>query len=125
MAAPGPWAVTVDPLSLVLIVAGVASAFCWIASLVTKDTSWVDRLWSIVPAIYVWIFAIDAVVVGRPDARLFLMAVLVTLWAARLTFNFARKGGYTGMEDYRWAILRGRMSRPAFAHAAPMPPTPK
>ena len=68
-----------DPLSLVLIVAGVASAFCWIASLVTKDTSWVDRLWSIVPAIYVWIFAIDAVVVGRPDARLFLMAVLVTL----------------------------------------------
>lgn len=28
---------------------------------------------------------------------------------ARLTFNFARKGGYTGMEDYRWAILRGRM----------------
>ncbi|WP_447942988.1 hypothetical protein [Microbacterium aurum] len=42
-----------DPLSLVLIVAGVASVFCWIASLVTKDTSWVDRLWSIVPAIYV------------------------------------------------------------------------
>jgi steroid 5-alpha reductase family enzyme len=37
------------------------------------------------------------------------MAILVTLWAVRLTFNFARKGGYTGMEDYRWAILRGRM----------------
>ena len=37
------------------------------------------------------------------------MALLVTAWAARLTFNFARKGGYTGMEDYRWAILRGRM----------------
>ena len=37
------------------------------------------------------------------------MAVLVTAWGARLTFNFARKGGYTGMEDYRWAILRGRM----------------
>lgn len=29
------------------------------------------------------------------------MAVLVTLWGARLTYNFARKGGYTGMEDYR------------------------
>ena len=37
------------------------------------------------------------------------MAVLVTAWGARLTFNFARKGGYTGMEDYRWAVLRGRM----------------
>ena len=38
------------------------------------------------------------------------MAVLVTLWGARLTFNFARKGGYTGVEDYRWAVLRARMT---------------
>jgi steroid 5-alpha reductase family enzyme len=37
------------------------------------------------------------------------MAVLVTAWGARLTFNFARKGGYSGVEDYRWAIC-ARMS---------------
>ncbi len=43
------------------------------------------------------------------DARLDVMAVVVTLWGARLTFNFARKGGYAGVEDYRWAELRGRM----------------
>jgi steroid 5-alpha reductase family enzyme len=98
-----------DPLLLVLIVAGVTCAFCWIASLITKDTSWVDRIWSIVPAVYVWIFAIAGIVDGADPARLIVMAVLVTAWAARLTFNFARKGGYTGMEDYRWAILRGRM----------------
>jgi steroid 5-alpha reductase family enzyme len=98
-----------DPLLLVLIVAGVTCAFCWIASLITKDTSWVDRIWSIVPAVYVWIFAIAGIVDGADAARLIVMAVLVTAWAARLTFNFARKGGYTGMEDYRWAILRGRM----------------
>ncbi len=98
-----------DPLVLVLVVAGVVCAFCWIASLITKDTSWVDRLWSIVPAVYVWIFAIAAIAADRPATRLVVMAILATLWAARLTFNFARKGGYTGMEDYRWAILRGRM----------------
>jgi len=35
----------------------------------------------------------------------------VVLWGARLTFNFARKGGYgKGGEDYRWDILRKRMS---------------
>lgn len=28
---------------------------------------------------------------------------------ARLTVNFARKGDYSGVEDYRRAILRGRM----------------
>lgn len=98
-----------DPLLLVLVVAGAACAFCWIASLITKDTSWVDRLWSIVPAVYVWIFAVSALATGEDAARLLVMAALVSLWAARLTFNFARKGGYTGTEDYRWAILRARM----------------
>ena len=98
-----------DPLLVVLIVFAAACAFCWIASLITKDTSWVDRLWSIVPAVYVWIFAIAGIADGADPVRLLVMAFLVTAWAARLTFNFARKGGYTGMEDYRWAILRGRM----------------
>ncbi|MFD4959013.1 DUF1295 domain-containing protein [Microbacterium sp. NPDC058389] len=100
-----------DPLLLVLIVAGIAAAFCWITSLVTNETSWIDRVWSIVPVIYVWIFAVAALVGGLDATRLLVMAILVTAWGARLTFNFARKGGYTGMEDYRWAILRGRMSR--------------
>lgn len=99
------------PLAVVLVVAAVACAFCWIASLVTKDTSWVDRLWSIVPVIYVWVFAAWS---GLADPRLVMMAVLVTLWGARLTFNFARRGGYTGMEDYRWAVLRGRMTPAQF-----------
>jgi len=98
-----------DPLALVLIVAAVVSAFCWVASLITKDTSWVDRIWSIVPVVYVWIFAAAALVDGANAARLVIMALLVTAWGARLTFNFARKGGYSGVEDYRWAVLRGRM----------------
>ena len=99
-----------DPLLLVLIVAGVAAAFCWITSLITDETSWIDRLWSIVPVIYVWIFAGAALIAGIDASRLVVMALLVTAWGARLTFNFARKGGYTGMEDYRWAVLRGRMN---------------
>jgi len=97
-----------DPLILVIIIAGVVCAFVWITSLVTGDHSWVDRLWSIVPVIYVWVFTASA---DFADARLTIMALLVTLWGARLTFNFARKGGYTGTEDYRWPILRSRMKR--------------
>jgi steroid 5-alpha reductase family enzyme len=100
-----------NPLIAVLLVAAAVSVFCWIASLLTKDTSWVDRIWSVVPVVYVWIIAGAS---GLTDPRLVIMAVLVTLWGARLTFNFARKGGYTGMEDYRWAVLRGRMSPAAF-----------
>jgi steroid 5-alpha reductase family enzyme len=95
------------PLLVVCLVAAAVCLFTWITSLVTHEHSWVDRLWSIVPVIYVWIFAGFA---GLADARLNVMAVLVTLWGARLTFNFARKGGYTGTEDYRWPILRARMT---------------
>ena len=96
------------PLIVVALTAAGVCLFTWITSLITGEHSWVDRLWSIVPVVYVWIFAGFT---GLSDPRLVVMAVLVTLWGARLTFNFARKGGYTGTEDYRWAILRARMKR--------------
>lgn len=96
------------PFVLVLIVAGAFGALAWIASLVSGDTSWVDRLWSIVPVIYLWVFAAWA---GLHNVRLDVMAALVSIWGARLTFNLARKGGYRGVEDYRWPILRARMTR--------------
>jgi steroid 5-alpha reductase family enzyme len=99
------------PLIVVLLVAAAVCAFCWIASLISHDNSWVDRLWSIVPVVYVWIFAGFA---GFADLRLDVMAVLALLWGARLTFNFARKGGYSGVEDYRWPVLRARMSPAQF-----------
>lgn len=99
-----------DPLQLVIIVAAVAALLCWVASIVTKDTSWVDRAWSVVPVLYVWIFALAALSSGVDATRLVVMGILVTAWGMRLTFNFARKGGYSGVEDYRWAILRGRMT---------------
>jgi steroid 5-alpha reductase family enzyme len=103
----------VEPFIVCLwILAGVC-AVTWVLSLVTGEHSWVDRIWSIIPVVYVWVFAGFA---GFQDARLDLMAILVTLWGIRLTFNFARKGGYEpGGEDYRWEILRGRMKRWQFS----------
>ncbi|MCS5713328.1 DUF1295 domain-containing protein [Herbiconiux sp. CPCC 205716] len=84
----------------------------WVLSLITREYSWVDRIWSILPVLYVWIFAGAT---GFTDLRLMLMASVVTLWGARLTFNFARKGGYgRGGQDYRWGILKKRMPGPAF-----------
>lgn len=96
------------PLLLVIVTAGVAGAFALVASLATNDYSWVDRSWSILPVIYV--FQIVGWAHCR-DPRLDVMGLLVLVWGARLTYNLARKGGYAGVEDYRWAILRSRMSR--------------
>jgi steroid 5-alpha reductase family enzyme len=104
--------VRVDPIIVCLWLLGAVCAVTWVLSLVTNEHSWVDRIWSIVPVAYAWIFAGAA---GLADARLDLVAGLVTLWGIRLTFNFARKGGYApGGEDYRWEVLRGRMSRGLF-----------
>ena len=95
------------PLGICIIVAAGVAAACWLLALVTREYSWTDRIWSLAPVAYAWIFAGAA---GLDDARLDLAAVLVTLWGARLTFNFARKGGYArGGEDYRWSILRAGM----------------
>ena len=88
-------------------------AVVWLASVLTGDHSMVDRIWSIIPIVYAWIFAAGA---NLSDARLNVMAVLITLWGARLTFNFARKGGYVkGGEDYRWPVLRASMKGWQFA----------
>ena len=83
------------------------TTLCWLLSVTTGNFSQVDRLWSILPILYVAWFASRA---GFHDARLNLLALLTALWGVRLTFNFARKGGYHwSSEDYRWPILRQRM----------------
>ena len=98
-------------LELAALACGVAALVCWVLFLVTDDCSWVDRIWSILPPLYVAGFAIA----GGFDARLALMTGCAAAWGARLTWNFARKGGYRrGGEDYRWAALRARMSPALF-----------
>ncbi len=98
-------------LAINLWICGGVAAACWLASVFSREYSWVDRLWSVVPVVYMWIFAARS-----GDARAVLVAMLVTAWGARLTFNFARRGGYApGGEDYRWAIIRSRIPGWAFA----------
>lgn len=66
-----------------------------------------DKLWSLLPITYAWHFATHDLVSGTAaalDPRLLLLAVLITVWGVRLTYNFARKGGYRWQdEDYRCA----------------------
>jgi steroid 5-alpha reductase family enzyme len=98
------------PAALVpcLWIFALACLACWLLSLLTREYSWVDRLWSLIPVVYVAVLAGGA---GFRDARLDTMLVLVALWGTRLTFNFARKGGYApGGEDYRWKVLRERLT---------------
>ena len=84
-----------------------AASYCFIAGELTKNYSQVDRLWSTIPIVYCWYFTYSS----GMDERLIIMSSLVTIWGLRLSFNFARKGGFTllpwkGEEDYRWEVLQ-------------------
>jgi steroid 5-alpha reductase family enzyme len=88
---------------------GFVVLLTFVVGQLTRNNSQVDKLWSIVPAPYAWFMTWK----GGMDERMVLMSVLVTIWAARLTYNFARRGGYSwkfweGEEDYRWEVLRQR-----------------
>ncbi len=91
---------------VVQIMVGVALT-CFVASELSGNYSQVDKLWSLVPLVYVWVLTYKS----GFDNRMTLMSVLVTIWGARLTYNFSRRDAYQwppwkGEEDYRWAILR-------------------
>ena len=101
-----------SPLAAAVVACAALAALCWVLSLLTREHSWVDRVWSLAPVGYVAWFAAQT---GFTDPRLVLMMILAAAWGARLTYNFARKGGYaSGGEDYRWAVLRGMMPATLF-----------
>ena len=89
------------------IICGASALYCFIAGELSRNNSQMDKLWSVLPIAYVWVIA----AMGGFKWRLIIIAVIVTLWGARLTYNFAKKGAYSikfwsGEEDYRWVYLR-------------------
>ncbi|KAL2213228.1 DUF1295-domain-containing protein [Sarocladium strictum] len=78
-----------------------------IVSEINRNYSQVDRMWSLLPNLYIIHFAVWANVAGLPTNRLNLIAAFSSIWSIRLTYNYWRRGGYeVGSEDYRWAILQ-------------------
>jgi len=99
---------TADALAVTSLCAFGFAICSFVFGLITGDYSWVDRLWSTLPVAFTWYYAYR----GGFTPALCVIAGLVSLWGLRLSFNFARKGGYTGTEDYRWGVLRGKIKNP-------------
>lgn len=97
----------ISTLKILMIVNLVSIIYCFVVGEITRNNSQMDKLWSILPIIYMFIITVKS----SFNIRIVLMTILVTLWGARLTYNFAKKGAYTikfweGEEDYRWKWLR-------------------
>ncbi|KAK7225610.1 hypothetical protein V2G26_013613 [Clonostachys chloroleuca] len=107
--------VETNPLVSAFAASVAFSVIFFIVSEINRNYSQVDRLWSILPNLYVVHLALWARLAGLPHSRIDLVAVFTSLWSARLTFNYWRKGGYTvGSEDYRWAIVQKYLPRPVW-----------
>lgn len=106
---PAQDAAQLETFKLLLWICGGSALLCFVVGELTHNNSQMDKLWSLLPIVYTWVIAAR----GDMAVRLVVMAVLVTLWGIRLTYNFGRKGAYRlrfweGEEDYRWKVLRAR-----------------
>lgn len=82
---------------------GVA-LYCFIVSELVRNYSQVDKLWSIVPLLYGWYFASAA----NWEPRIVLMAILISIWGARLTYNFSRQEHTNGNFGMGKKIIDGQ-----------------
>jgi len=92
-----------SPIQLCCLACLFFTVLVFVLSELSRNYSQTDKIWSITPFVYTWILVCDA--------RTLLMAIISTIWGCRLTWNFARRGGYTwppweGDEDYRWKYLQ-------------------
>jgi steroid 5-alpha reductase family enzyme len=97
-------------ISLAVLIGSIIFSFFY--GLFTRNYSTVDRLWSVLPPLYVLIWMVEY----KGNPRFVIAAFLVILWGARLTTNFALKGGYKFSfkkgfleEDYRWPVLKEKI----------------
>jgi steroid 5-alpha reductase family enzyme len=81
-----------------LVILGAAVLYSFFSGLITRNYSHVDRLWSILPGVYVLVWLPQYI----NNPRYIIPAIIVLLWCIRLTTNFALKGGgYHRFEVFR------------------------
>ena len=103
---------TGTPFGSALDLCLVLAVSVWLLSVITREYSWVDRIWPICPVVFCLLVASAD---NFSSARVNLMTALVFLWGARLTFNYARKGGFKkGGEDYRWIVIQQQLGPVGF-----------
>ncbi len=88
----------------------IATLVIFTASRLHHNSSFYDAWWSVGPpllAFYWWIEA-DA---GVSDARWWLLAIVMLVWAVRLTGNWVHTFPGLHHEDWRYPLLRSRAGR--------------
>lgn len=99
-------------LVAVLVVDLFATLCVFVASVVARNSSLYDPYWSVIPPFIAWAFASRAD--DAPVLRVVLLIAALSVWAVRLTANWARGWSGLGHEDWRYVMLRQRASVPGW-----------
>ena len=100
------------PLVAVLVADLFATAAVFVASMAMRNSSLYDPYWSVIPPFVAWAFASRGM--GVPDGRTALLIGAVSIWAVRLTLNWARGWSGPSHEDWRYRMLRRRSPAPGW-----------
>jgi len=117
--ATGFWVAAQDqdlhPLWIVAAADVAATLAIFFFSFIFGNSSFYDAYWSVAPPLIAVTLAILPQAAGGDRARLLLVFTLTTLWAVRLTMNWAR--GWKGLshEDWRYVDLRSKSGRAFWA----------
>jgi steroid 5-alpha reductase family enzyme len=98
------------PYSIALIIILAVSIVSWLFSLIKKDVSFVDSLWSLFFLIAASVFALWN---QSLSDRALLVLVLVALWSLRLSIYITARN-WDQPEDYRYQSIRAN-NEPRFA----------
>lgn len=96
-----------DPLWQMAVADVVATVVIFAFSLVLKNSSMYDAYWSVIPVpiVLFWAMLPGA---EAPLLRTVLILGLVSWWAVRLTYNWARGWSGLGHEDWRYVNIRNQ-----------------
>jgi steroid 5-alpha reductase family enzyme len=73
------------------------ASLCFVLNKLTGEYSWVDRLWPLLPIFHGanYLYHQQQCTSHPISTRQIVMLLMFTAWGLRLTYNFARKGGFT------------------------------
>jgi len=103
------------PIAIVFAADVAATCAVFAFSFAFRNSSFYDPYWSVAPPVIAAWWWIGSEGSGGGDARRWLVLALVTIWAVRLTYNWAR--GWTGLdhEDWRYVDIQDKAGRAYWA----------
>ena len=103
-----PWE---HPIAIAAGADGVATLAIFGFSRAYDNSSFYDAYWSLAPIVIAVYWAQTAMAVSVTSPRVGIVLILVTIWGARLTYNWARGWKGLGHEDWRYVDLREQHGR--------------